>query len=98
MEKSTFTPEYAVLREQLVQVRHVAELTQRELARRLDVPHSWVAKVEAGERRVDLVELCLVVIACGGDAEAVCGQLAGEIVRMRLKRQRKGKGARNASA
>jgi hypothetical protein len=46
------------------------------LAARLKVPHSWVAKVENGERRIDLVEFCWFVEACGGDAKgemlAVC--------------------------
>lgn len=98
MEKSTFTPEYTLLRDRLVQIRNAAQLTQRQLAKRLDVSHSWVAKVESGERRVDLVELCLVVMACGGDAGTVCAQLAGQIARSRLKRQRTGKEARHASA
>lgn len=28
----------------------------RELAERLDVPHSWVGKIETGERRLDICE------------------------------------------
>ena len=28
----------------------------RELAERLDLPHSWVGKIETGERRLDLYE------------------------------------------
>ncbi len=35
------------------------------LAKRLSVPHSWVAKVESGERRIDFVELCWLLSACG---------------------------------
>jgi transcriptional regulator with XRE-family HTH domain len=65
MEKSTFTPEYTFLRGELVNARTRAGLTQRELAKRLDVPHSWVAKVESGERRLDFVELCWLLSACG---------------------------------
>jgi transcriptional regulator with XRE-family HTH domain len=64
MEKSTFTPEYAILRDHLIQIRNAAGITQRELARRLEVPHSWVAKVESGERRLDFVELCWHLAAC----------------------------------
>ena len=38
-------------------MRQEAELTQRELAERLEVPQSVVSKYETGERRLDLVEL-----------------------------------------
>ena len=64
MEKSTFTPEYALLRNELLVARNSAGLTQRELAKRLRVSHSWVAKVESGERRLDFVELCWLLSAC----------------------------------
>ena len=40
----------------LVASRREAGLTQAELAKRLGVVPSWVAKVEIGERRLDLVE------------------------------------------
>ena len=36
--------------------RPAAGLTQAELAAKLGKPQSWVAKVEAGGRRLDLVE------------------------------------------
>jgi len=91
MEKSTFTPEYAILRDRLIQIRNGAGLTQRELAKRLEVAHSWVAKVESGERRIDLVELCLLLTACGGDPSVVTGQLAAQISKIQAKRHRKGK-------
>jgi DNA-binding transcriptional regulator YiaG len=58
MEKSTHTTEYAALRAELLAARKSADLSQRDLATILKVPHSWVAKVESGERRIDLVELC----------------------------------------
>lgn len=67
MEKSVFTPEYAALRSELVKARAHAGLTQRELAARLGVPPSWVAKVESGERRLDLIELCRVLEGCGAE-------------------------------
>jgi transcriptional regulator with XRE-family HTH domain len=65
MRKSIHTPEYAALRAQLHKIRTDAGLSQRDLAARLKVPHSWVAKVENGERRIDLVEFCWFVEACG---------------------------------
>jgi transcriptional regulator with XRE-family HTH domain len=75
MEKSTHTSEYAVLRAELCAARKSASLSQRELALRLEVPHSWVAKVESGERRIDLVEFCLFVTACGLNPHDVSAKL-----------------------
>ena len=83
MLKSTHTPEYRLLREALAEVRLAAGLSQRAVAQRLNVPHSWVAKVESGERRVDLVEFCWICRACGQDAKTAA---AGLISRFRLGR------------
>lgn len=41
----------------LRQARGEAGLTQAEVARRFGKPQSFMSKVEAGERRVDAVEL-----------------------------------------
>jgi transcriptional regulator with XRE-family HTH domain len=90
MEKSIYTPEYAFLCATLVKIRNEAGLTQRELALRLKVPHSWVAKVESGERRVDLVELIWVVIACGLDPSVTLADLATKMTALRKKRPRIG--------
>ena len=65
MEKSVHTTAYADLRAALRSLRETAELSQRDLAGKLSVPHSWVAKVESGERRIDFIELCWVIEACG---------------------------------
>jgi transcriptional regulator with XRE-family HTH domain len=80
MKKSVHTPEYASLRSELRGAREKAGLSQRELAARLKVPHSWVAKVETGERRIDLVEFCWFVSACGLDAVAISEKLARQII------------------
>jgi ribosome-binding protein aMBF1 (putative translation factor) len=40
----------------LVSTRNQAGLSQRDLAARLKRPHSFVGRIEAGERRVDVVE------------------------------------------
>lgn len=78
MKKSVHTKEYKALRAELRAVRDRAGLTQRDLAAKLGVPHSWVAKVEAGERRIDVVELAWFLAACGEDAAAtISGLVAG---------------------
>ena len=57
MRKSIHTSQYAVLLELLVRVTAGANLTQEQLAARLDVTQSAVSKGERGERRLDVVEL-----------------------------------------
>src|SRR5690242_21563222 len=38
--------------------RESARITQRELARRLDRAHSFVGKIESGERQLNVLEFC----------------------------------------
>jgi len=91
MEKSTFSAEYSILRSELVSLRHDADLSQRELATRLKVPHSWVAKVETGERRIDVVELHWFAVACGKDAAVVLADIAKKIAALPNRRASKGR-------
>ena len=67
MKKSIYTTESAELREILRETRRQAKLSQRDLAAKLAVSPSWVAKVETGERRIDLIEFGWFVAACGCD-------------------------------
>ncbi len=71
MRKSIYTAEYAALRAELKASRKEAGLSQRQLAEHLKVPHSWVAKVESGERRIDVVECTWFLTACGVDPLAM---------------------------
>jgi transcriptional regulator with XRE-family HTH domain len=47
----------------LAEARSQAGLTQRDLALRLKRPHSYVAKIEGGERRIDVLEFIEVARA-----------------------------------
>jgi transcriptional regulator with XRE-family HTH domain len=88
MQKSVHTKEYRALRAELRAAREAAGLSQRDLAAKLSVPHSWVAKVEAGERRIDVVEMAWFFSACGKDAAAATGALIGRFGRESTKRGR----------
>jgi transcriptional regulator with XRE-family HTH domain len=90
MEKSTHTAEYLALRAELRAAREAAALSQRALAQRLRVPHSWVAKVESGERRIDVVELSWFLAACGSDPVSVAGRLLQSFGGKRTARNSKG--------
>jgi transcriptional regulator with XRE-family HTH domain len=91
MRKSTHTPEYAAMRERLAAIRAAAGLSQRQVAAAMRLPHSWVAKVESGERRIDLVEFGWFCRACGADAGEEAALLLDGA---NLRRGAKGRGAR----
>ena len=56
MTTSINTAEMQALTKWLKQERESQELSMRALAERMDKPHSYVQKVEQGERRLDVVE------------------------------------------
>lgn len=78
MEKSTFSPLYEAFRAHLVALRLASGLSQRELAIRLGRERSFVARIEQGERRVDLVEFYWICRACGMDPAAVAQHVMRE--------------------
>ena len=56
MTASLNTAEMRALTNWLKQIRKSKHLSLRALAERMDKPHSFVQKVEQGERRLDVVE------------------------------------------
>ena len=56
MEKSLHTSENQKLLSWLRSMREERHLTMRDLAGKMNKPHSFIAKVEQGERRLDVVE------------------------------------------
>lgn len=87
MEKSTHTKEYALVRAKLKAAREEAQLSQRALAARLAIPHSWVAKAEAGKRRVDIVELCWILAACEQEVPRALAELGKKILALQARRR-----------
>lgn len=69
--KAQHDPRYRQLCKRLRQWRLDAELTQRDLAVKLRKPHSYVAKSEWGERRIDPLELGRWAVACDVPNERV---------------------------
>lgn len=65
MGRTIHTEEHRRLIALLREHREAAGLRQVDLAERLDRPQSFVSKYEAGERRLDLVELRSVCVALG---------------------------------
>lgn len=57
MTKSIYTKEYKIIIQKLKKARQSASLKQKEVAKKLGKPQSYISKIESGERRIDIVEL-----------------------------------------
>jgi transcriptional regulator with XRE-family HTH domain len=62
MSKTLRSPRQRQLLALLVQARRSRGLTQTQVAARLGKPQSFIAKVEGGERRLDVIEF--IDLAC----------------------------------
>jgi transcriptional regulator with XRE-family HTH domain len=79
MSKSAHTDAYAAVVAALKELRVSKGVSQVELARRLGRPQQFVSYLEAGIRRIDLVEFVVIVRALGGDAAQLSANLARQI-------------------
>jgi transcriptional regulator with XRE-family HTH domain len=67
LSKQLRTPRHRRVLAVLVEIRTEAGVTQRELARRLDRAHSYVSRIEKGDRRLDVPEMIQWCEALGAD-------------------------------
>jgi transcriptional regulator with XRE-family HTH domain len=75
---TVYSTAYRRLLERLRAARHSSGLTQAQVARAFGRPQSFVAKCEAGERRIDAVELARFAEIYGCSMEdLVGGRVAG---------------------
>lgn len=63
--------DHRLVGECLEEARKKAGVTQQELAHRLGKPQSFVSSYETGQRRVDVLEMIVIVAALEADAAAV---------------------------
>ncbi|HEX2833935.1 MAG TPA: helix-turn-helix transcriptional regulator [Thermoanaerobaculia bacterium] len=75
--------DYEVFTELLTTVRKENGVTQTALAERLERLQTWVAKVEAGDRRIDAVELIAVLDALKVDLVEFFTRLRRELRKRR---------------
>jgi hypothetical protein len=75
MGARTLDLDYRKMRVLLKQWRTEAKLTQRCMAERLRKPHTYVYKVEVGDRRIDPLEFIYWCKACGVDPAKKLKQL-----------------------
>ncbi len=90
--KTIHTPEYKRLLEWIRKNRKDAGMTMRVVALALKIPHSWVGKVEIGERRLDILEfvkLCRVIGADPCEGIALLARAAKKIKPVAGKKARR---------
>jgi transcriptional regulator with XRE-family HTH domain len=75
MSRTIQSPRHEALRTLLIACRKKAGLTQAQVAAALGRPQSYVATVEQGQRRVDVVTLLDLSDAIGFDASELLKQV-----------------------
>ncbi len=78
MEKNVHTDRQRLLLVMLKDERLSADLTQEQLATKLSVPQSFIAKYELGDRRLDVFELFDVLDSMGVDKLVFVQRLISE--------------------
>jgi transcriptional regulator with XRE-family HTH domain len=73
--KAKLAPELRLLGEVLVRARQRAGRKQAEVAARLELPASYLSKIESGTRRLDVIELIRVAEAMDVDPAEIVRQL-----------------------
>jgi transcriptional regulator with XRE-family HTH domain len=73
-----YAPRNQKLRQHLRDARERLNITQQELANKLDRPQSFVSKFEIGERRLDVMEYVDVCEALSIDPVKFLGQLLSD--------------------
>jgi len=86
MEKSIYTDEYAAFLGLLRETRKAASLTQVQLAKRIRQSQSFVAKVEVGQRRLDVIQLRTILHVLGTTLPAFVSDLEGRLKDNRKRR------------
>lgn len=57
MRKTIYSKEYKYLVEQLKKARKEVGLTQNQVAKILHKTQSYISKIEAGQRKIDIIQL-----------------------------------------
>ena len=81
--KAKLADELIVLGEVLVRARERAGLKQSDVAAKLELPASYLSKIENGTRRLDVIELIRIAEAIHIDPAAIVSELKGRLAKRR---------------
>lgn len=79
MRRWVSSPSYEATLKVLIAARHESGLSQKVVADRLGKPPSFIAKIELGERRLDLVEFVAIARVLGLTPEALMAKIDAEL-------------------
>lgn len=76
MRKWVSSPDYKAAIQVIVDARRTAGLTQREVEERLGkAHHGWLAKIEVGERQMNVIDMIAIARAIGVDERRLFDQI-----------------------
>ncbi len=67
--KSLYSPESKKITSWLREKREGSNLTMRQAASKLNLPHSFISKTETGQRRIDVIEFVWYCETLGFDPQ-----------------------------
>ncbi|MEP1941715.1 MAG: helix-turn-helix transcriptional regulator [Sulfitobacter sp.] len=79
MTKSLRSEGHIALINALIEARKAKNMTQAELASLLSCHQSFVARIESGQRRVDVSELVILSRALDVDASVLLAKVSGAV-------------------
>src|SRR5437868_6577177 len=77
--KTKLAGELVALGQLLSRTRERAGLKQQDLAARLELPGSYLSKIENGTRRLDVIEFLHIAAAMGVDASELIREMQKEL-------------------
>ncbi|WP_152474377.1 helix-turn-helix transcriptional regulator [Roseovarius sp. THAF9] len=79
MSKTISSQSQTVLCLELVEARKRAGLLQSDLAEKLDCHQSLIARIESGQRRIDVIEFLILTRAIQANPEELLAKVAAHI-------------------
>lgn len=79
MKKTIYSNEYTVFRTMLKETREGLDLSQDELGKKLGRHQPFIARIESGQRRLDVVEFIQMMRIMGVDSVSFLKKLEAKI-------------------
>lgn len=80
MDNSRYSPRQKLLRAKIRSARKSVGLTQRQLAQLLGKQQSYISKIETGERKIEALELDILLGVMGVSHEVFFKDIKSELI------------------